>query len=162
LSRYTFVPIKVALVEVPPFTLAALRFFLAAVPIVFFVRRPTMPWRDIVAYGFAIGVCEFGLLFLGLELGMPAGLSSLAIQVQVFFTIGLAVAFTGDHLRRHNLVGAAIAVVGILVLALYKVASGLTGKRSVSRSSSTRRSHGRSATSSRSAQPASTARTCSR
>jgi O-acetylserine/cysteine efflux transporter len=58
---------------------------------------------------------------------MPAGLSSLVIQVQVFFTIGLAVAFTGDHLRRHNLVGAAIAVVGMVVLALYKVASGLTG-----------------------------------
>jgi O-acetylserine/cysteine efflux transporter len=124
---YTFVPIKVALAEVPPFTLAALRFFLAAVPIVFFVRRPAMPWRDIAAYGFAIGICQFGLLFLGLKLGMPAGLSSLVIQVQVFFTIGLAVAFTGDHLRRHNLVGAAIAVVGMIVLALYKVASGLTG-----------------------------------
>src|SRR5258705_357275 len=87
----------------------------------------TMPWRDIVAYGFAIGVCQFGLLFLGLKLGMPAGLSSLVIQVQVFFTIGLAVAFAGDHLRRHNIAGAAIAVVGMIVLALYKVASGLTG-----------------------------------
>ena len=124
---YTFVPIKVALAEVPPFTLAALRFFLAAVPIVFFVRRPAMPWRDIAAYGFAIGICQFGLLFLGLKLGMPAGLSSLVIQVQVFFTIGLAVAFSGDHLRRHNVVGAGIAVVGMIVLALYKVASGLTG-----------------------------------
>ncbi len=45
-----------------------------------------------IAYGFAIGVCQFGLLFLGIALGMPAGLSSLVIQVQVFFTIGLAVA----------------------------------------------------------------------
>ncbi len=124
---YTFVPIKVALAEVPPFTLAALRFFLAALPMVFFVRRPAMPWRDVVAYGFAIGVCQFGLLFLGLKLGMPAGLSSLVIQVQVFFTIGLAVAFAGDRLRRHNLVGAVIAVAGMIVLALYKVASGLSG-----------------------------------
>ena len=124
---YTFVPIKVALVEVPPFTLAALRFFLAAVPMVFFIRRPAMPWRDVVAYGFAIGVCQFGLLFLGLKLGMPAGLSSLVIQMQVFFTIGLAVVFAGDRLRRHNVVGAAIAVVGMIVLALYKVGTGLTG-----------------------------------
>jgi O-acetylserine/cysteine efflux transporter len=45
----------------------------------------------------------------------------------VFFTIGLAVAFAGDHLRRHNIVGAAIAFAGMIVLALYKVASGLTG-----------------------------------
>jgi len=124
---YAFVPIKIALTEVPPFTLAALRFFLAALPMVFFVRRPAMPWRDVVAYGFAIGICQFGLLFLGLKLGMPAGLSSLVIQVQVFFTIGLAIAFAGDRLRRHNLVGAAIALAGMIVLALYKVASGLSG-----------------------------------
>ena len=124
---YTFVPIKVALGEVPPFTLAALRFFVAAVPMVFFVRRPSMPWREVVAYGFAIGVCQFGLLFLGLKLGMPAGLSSLVIQMQVFFTIGLAVAFSGDRFHRHNLVGAGIAATGMIVLAAYKIASGLTG-----------------------------------
>jgi len=124
---YTFVPIKIALVEVPPFTLAALRFLLAALPMVFFVRPPEMPWRGVVAYGLAIGVCQFGLLFLGLRLGMPAGLSSLVIQMQVFFTIGLAVAFTGDHLRRHNVVAAVIAVAGMIVLVQYKIASGLTG-----------------------------------
>jgi O-acetylserine/cysteine efflux transporter len=124
---YTFVPIKVALTEVGPFTLAALRFFLAAVPIAFFVRPPAMPWRHVVAYGFAIGVCQFGLLFLGIKLGMPAGLSSLVIQVQVFFTIGLAVVYAGDRLHRHNLLGAAIATAGMVVLAGYKLASGLTG-----------------------------------
>jgi O-acetylserine/cysteine efflux transporter len=124
---YTFVPIKVALGEVPPFTLAALRFFLAAVPVVLFIRPPSMPWRDVALYGFAIGVCQFGLLFLGIKLGMPAGLSSLVIQMQVFFTIGLAVAFSGDRFHRHNLVAAAIAVAGMIVLAAYKLASGLTG-----------------------------------
>jgi len=124
---YTFVPIKIALREVPPFTLAALRFALAAMPIAFFVRPPAMPWRGVLAYGFAIGVLQFGLLFLGLKLGMPAGLSSLVIQMQVFFTIGLAVAFAGDRLRRHNLVGAAIAVPGMIALSLYRVASGPTG-----------------------------------
>ena len=124
---YTFVPIKVALTEVPPFTLAAVRFFLAAVPMVLFVRPPAMPWRNVVAYGFAIGVCQFGLLFLGLKLGMPAGLSSLVIQVQVFFTIGLAVVFAGDGLSRHNLIGGAIAAAGLAVLTAYKLASGLTG-----------------------------------
>ena len=94
---------------------------------VFFVRPPAMPWRNVVAYGFAIGVCQFGLLFLGIKLGMPAGLSSLVIQVQVFFTIGLAVAFAGDRLRRHNLVGGAIAAAGMVVLAAYKLAGGLAG-----------------------------------
>lgn len=122
---FSFVPIKVGLREVPPFALAALRFFFAAVPLVFFIRRPRMPWRDIVGYGVAIGVVQFGLLFLGIKLGMPAGLSSLVIQLQVFFTIGLAIAFLGDRLQRHNLIGAAIAATGIVLLAAFKLSSGI-------------------------------------
>ena len=121
---FTFVPIKVALTEVPPFALAALRFLLAAIPVVFFVKPPTMPWRHVVAYGVAIGVFQFGLLFLGMKLGMPAGLSSLVIQLQVFFTIGLAMLTEGDRLRRHNVFGAAVAVAGVALLAVHKVSAG--------------------------------------
>jgi O-acetylserine/cysteine efflux transporter len=124
---YTFVPIKVALTEVPPFALAALRFLLAAVPLVFFVSRPAMPWRYVIGYGLAIGVFQFGLLFLGMKLGMPAGLSSLVIQVQVFFTILLAVALEGDRLRWHNTLGAVIAFAGILLLARRKLLAGPGG-----------------------------------
>ncbi len=124
---YTFVPIKVALLEVPPFALAALRFFLAAVPLVFFIDRPAMPWRYVIGYGFAIGVFQFGLLFLGMKVGMPAGLSSLVIQVQVFFTIGLAVALEGDRLRWHNTIGAMIAFAGIVLLARHKLSAGPSG-----------------------------------
>ena len=123
---YTFVPIKVALSEVPPFALAALRFLLAALP-----PCSSLGTRDALAqcraYGVAIGVLQFGLLFLGIKLGMPAGLSSLVIQMQVFFTIGLAVLFAGDRLQRHNLIGAAIAAAGIVVLAVHKLASGASG-----------------------------------
>jgi O-acetylserine/cysteine efflux transporter len=123
---FSFVAIKVGLREIPPFALAALRFFCAAVPLVFFIRRPRMPWRYTVAYGFAIGFCQFGLLFLGMKLGMPAGLSSLVIQLQIFFTIGLAIAFLGDRLRKEDLLGAAIATVGVVLLGIYKLQEGLT------------------------------------
>ena len=108
----------------PPFALAALRFFFAAVPLVFFVRRPRIPAKLVIAYGLAIGVFQFGLLFLGMKLGMPAGLSSLVIQVQVFFTIGLGIAFLGDRLQRENVVGAAVAALGVVLLAVYKIQSG--------------------------------------
>jgi O-acetylserine/cysteine efflux transporter len=121
---FSFVPIKVGLNEIPPFAFVALRFLFAAVPLVFFIKPPRMPLRFIVAYGFMIGFCQFGLLFLGMKLGMPAGLSSLVIQVQVFFTIGLAIVFLGDRLRRENAIGAAIAVFGIVLLAMYKIQSG--------------------------------------
>ena len=123
---FAFVPIKVGLREVPAFALAALRFFFAALPLVFFVPRPKMPWRMIVAYGFAIGVFQFGLLFFGMKLGMPVGLSSLVIQVQVFFTIALGVVFLGDHVRLENIIGGAIAAIGVLILAIYKIQDGQT------------------------------------
>jgi O-acetylserine/cysteine efflux transporter len=121
---FSFVPIKVGLREVPPFALAALRFFFAAVPLVLVIKPPRIPWWDVVGYGLAIGFFQFGLLFLGMKLGMPAGLSSLVIQVQVFFTIGLAIVFLGDRMERHNLVGAGIAAAGIAVLAAQKVIEG--------------------------------------
>jgi len=126
LFGFSFVVIKVGLREIPPFALAALRFLLAAVPLVFFIKRPRMPRSYIAAYGFAIGVCQFGLLFLGMKLGMPAGLSSLVIQVQIFFTVGLAIAFLGDRLHKDDLIGAAIATVGVILLGVYKLQSGAT------------------------------------
>jgi O-acetylserine/cysteine efflux transporter len=127
LFGFSFVPMKVGLRELPPFVLCGLRFLFAAVPLVFFVRPPRMPWSYVIAYGLAIGVFQFGLLFLGMSLGMPAGLASLVIQVQVFFTVGLGIRFLGDHFQRHNLIGAAIAAAGIALLAIYKVGAGATG-----------------------------------
>jgi O-acetylserine/cysteine efflux transporter len=121
---FSFVPIKVGLREMPPFALCGFRFFFAAIPLVFFVKRPRIPWPYVVGYGLAIGVFQFGLLFLGINLGMPAGLASLVIQIQVFFTIGLGIAFLGDRLQRHNLIGAAVATVGVALLAIHKVDAG--------------------------------------
>lgn len=123
---FAFVPMRWALDSVPPFALAALRFLFAAVPALFFIRRPDVPWSTLVIYGFAIGVFQFGLLFLGMQLGMPAGLSSLVIQTQVFFTIGLAAWWLHDRLDRHSLIGAAIAAAGIAVLAWHKFTAGAT------------------------------------
>jgi O-acetylserine/cysteine efflux transporter len=126
LLGFSFVPIKVGLREVPPFALAALRFFFAGLPLAFFVRRPRMPVSNVVAYGLAIGFFQFGLLCLGMKLGMAAGLSSIVIQVQVFFTIGLGVAFIGDRVQAENIAGALIAALGIAVLAIYKIREGMT------------------------------------
>ncbi|MFO1395522.1 MAG: EamA family transporter [Burkholderiales bacterium] len=123
---FAFVPMRWALVETPPLLLACLRFLCAALPAVFFIRRPATGWPTIVGYGFAIGVFQFGLLFTGMQLGMPAGLSSLVIQTQVFFTIGLAAWWLHDRFDRSSLVGAAVAGAGIVLLAWSKLTAGAT------------------------------------
>lgn len=123
---FAFVPIKWALETVPPFALAGLRFFFAALPAVFFVRRPAVSWGALAGYGIAIGVCQFGLLFLGMKLGMPAGLSSLVIQTQVFFTIALGAWWMHDRLNVHNVAGAAVAAAGMVLLAWHRIEAGAT------------------------------------
>src|SRR5438034_4987695 len=82
---FSFVPIKVGLNEIPPFAFVAARFSFAAVPLVFFIKPPRMLLRYVVAYGLMIGFCQFGLLFLGMKLRLPAGVSLLASQLKVFF-----------------------------------------------------------------------------
>jgi O-acetylserine/cysteine efflux transporter len=112
-----FVVIQVALREIPPVLLAALRFLLAAVPAVFWVARPQVPFSRIVAYGLVMFGLQFALLFIGMHAGMPAGLASLALQVHVFVTIALAAAVAGERPAPAQLASAALAFAGIAVIA---------------------------------------------
>lgn len=117
----SFVAIRWGVDEVAPLLLTALRYVFAALPAVFFIKRPKVDWRVLLGYGLAIGVGQFGLLFIAIKLGMPAGLSSLVIQLQVFFTIFLAFLVFGERPNGWQLGGAGIAFVGIGVIALERL-----------------------------------------
>lgn len=117
----SFVAIRWGVDEVAPLLLTALRYTFAAVPAVFFVRRPNVDWRLLVGYGLAIGVGQFGLLFIAIKLGMPAGLSALVVQLQVFFTIALAFFFFGERPSLIQIGGALVAFAGIFVIALERL-----------------------------------------
>lgn len=121
----TFVSIKISLQTLPPFTLSSWRFFLAAFPLVFFVGRPQAAWRWLVAYGVFIAIGQFAVLFVAMKLGMPAGLMSLVVQTQVFFTIGLAVVFFRETVQRWQIVGAIIAACGLALIGVSKLQSGI-------------------------------------
>ena len=62
-----FVVMKVGLQDVGPMLLGAMRFALAALPFLLFVKFPNLPWRYVVGYGLAQGLGQFGFLFLGLQ-----------------------------------------------------------------------------------------------
>ncbi len=119
----SFVAIRWGVEEVSPLLLTALRYVFAALPAVFFVKRPNVPLKLLVAYGLAIGVGQFGLLFVAIRLGMPAGLSSLVIQLQVFFTMFFAMLAFGERPRWPQISGAAIAFVGIVAIAVERFES---------------------------------------
>ena len=112
-----FVVIKVGLHNMPPLMLAGLRFMLVAFPALFFVARPKFPFRLLLGYGLTISFGQFAFLFCAINFGMPAGLASLVLQAQAFFTIILGAVVFGERLQSKQLAGIALAVVGVLVLA---------------------------------------------
>ncbi|MFE6975546.1 EamA family transporter [Streptomyces sp. NPDC057682] len=119
-----FVVIEVGLDHFPPLLFSALRFLVAALPAVFFVGRPKVAWKWIVGVGLALGVAKFGLLFIGMDRGMGAGLSSLVLQGQAVFTALFAAVALGERPGRVKLAGMAVAVAGIGVAAVDEGASG--------------------------------------
>ena len=112
-----FAIIKLGLRQVSPLALGVARFVLAAFPWVFFIPRPKVPLRLIALYGLLIFAMQFGFLFTGMKLGMSAGLSSLILQLQVFFTIGLSVLLLGERPTIWQLAGALLAFAGVGVVA---------------------------------------------
>ena len=111
-----FVVIKAALAHLPPFLLAALRFTLACVPAVFFLRRPPVPWRYLAAYGVLIGAGQFGLMYLALTRHISPGIASLVVQLQVFLTIGLSMWLRHERVRIHQGVALLVALTGLGVI----------------------------------------------
>jgi O-acetylserine/cysteine efflux transporter len=121
-----FVVIRFALDTLPPLALATLRFALAFLPAALWIPRPRVAWGQLAAYGVLIGVGQFGLLYLALRGAIAPGLASLVVQTQVFFTIGLAMLFERERARRYQLLALALALVGLVMIALRSDATGGT------------------------------------
>lgn len=125
---FNFVVISVGLESFPPLLLSALRFSLAALPMVFFVGWPRIAWRWVLAVGLVLGVVKFTLLFVGMDVGMSAGLSSLVLQSQAFFTVLLAMMLLKEKPRRQQIAGMVIAFSGMgLIAGSIQTGSSLAG-----------------------------------
>ncbi|WP_456044002.1 EamA family transporter [Streptomyces parvus] len=119
-----FVVIELGLDHFPPLLFSALRFLAAAVPAIFFLRRPSVAWKWVVGVGLVLGVGKFGLLFIGMDQGMPAGLSSLVLQIQAVFTALFAALALSERPGRIRVAGMAVALAGIAVAAVDEGAGG--------------------------------------
>ncbi|WP_123563506.1 EamA family transporter [Kitasatospora cineracea] len=122
-----FVLIEVGLHDFPPLLFCALRFAVVALPAVFLVGSPRVAWRWVLGVGLTLGVVKFGLLFLGMHAGMPAGLSSLVLQGQAGFTALFAAGLLGERPARLRVAGLAVAFAGIALAAVDRGAGGPVG-----------------------------------
>ena len=108
-----FIAIKIGLHDIPPLLLGALRFLVATIPIIFFLPKPPVKWRWLITLGLTINLGQFAFLFLGMKLGMPAGLASLVLQAQAFFTMIIAAKYLGEKWHWNNLAGLLLAFMGM-------------------------------------------------
>ncbi len=111
-----FVVIRIGLNDLPPLLFATLRFTFALLPAAFFIKRPKVAWRSLAAYGVLIGFGQFGLLYIAMTHFISPGLASLVVQSQVFFTIGLAMAFSRERVRPFQLIALLMATIGIGII----------------------------------------------
>lgn len=112
-----FVVMKWGLATLSPLLLCALRFVAASLPFLLFVRPPrNLSWGLLAAYGLVQGVGQFGLLFTGMKLGMPAGMASVVLQTQAFITMLMAAALLGEKPQRWQWIGLTIAIAGLVLI----------------------------------------------
>lgn len=121
---FNFIAVKTGLSEMPPFLYCSARFVVACLPLIWFVKKPEVSWGIIIGIGVSQGIAKFGFMFLGLHLGMSAGLGSLVLQSQAFFTIVLSVLHLADKIRPNQIIGMLIAFCGIALIGVTLHAGG--------------------------------------
>ena len=114
---FNFVVLKVALVDVPPILLTAIRFILSCLPVLILPKPSGMRWRDLLIVGATSFLGQYVFLFVAMAQGMPAGLSSVTLQLQVFVTILFSIVLLGERPKLQQYLGGAVALLGLGTIA---------------------------------------------
>jgi len=110
-----FIASRVALNELSPELMTSLRFTIASAPCLI-VPRPKVSWSILIAISFTLFLGQFLTQAYGIARGVPVGLTSVIVQSQALFTIGLAAILFGERPSRMQTVGIAIATGGLLMI----------------------------------------------
>ena len=110
------VAVKWGLGEVPPLFLTLMRFVVVALILVPFTRVTREQLRYLVPLAFTFGFMHFSLLFLGLKY-TDAGTGAIVVQLGTPFAMILAMIFLQEKLSLVQMLGIAISLSGVVVLA---------------------------------------------
>ena len=107
---------KAAIGEFPPILLMCLRFFITALVLVWFVKRPTGIMKRLFLISLISAAIQYGLTFYGLKF-LDASTAILVVQLEVPFCTLLAVVFLKEILTKKKLFGMAVAFAGVAMIA---------------------------------------------
>ena len=111
-----FSVIKLGLNSLDPFMITGLRFLLVAIPLVFFIKKPDVSILYLALYGILFGVGLWGIVTLGIQYGISAGLASLLLQSSVFFTILLGAIVLKEKIDTSKKIGFIFGLTGIGII----------------------------------------------
>lgn len=111
-----FCVIELGLKDLDPFILTLLRFFFCAFPLVFFIKKPNVPWIAIISYGFLFGAGLWWVVNFAMYNGLSAGVSSVFLQFAAFFTIIFSYFFLKEKVTKSHIAGMLISSIGLLIM----------------------------------------------
>ncbi|MFT2098113.1 EamA family transporter [Marinomonas sp. 2405UD66-6] len=124
---FNFSVIKLGVNEIDPFLLTALRFSFAVFPLIFFIKKPDVPWRYLMAYGVSFGVGVWGMTTLSIGAGLSSGMASLLLDMSAVSGVFVGWYFLNEKITRNKLLGTVLALLG-LVLIIYSEGGAVTAK----------------------------------
>jgi O-acetylserine/cysteine efflux transporter len=110
-----FVASRLALDELSPALMTAMRFAIAAAPCLV-VRRPKVPWTVLIAISGTLFLGQFLAQSWAIAHGIPVGLASVIVQSQALFTVAFAAAAFCEIPARMQIAGIFVATIGLLMI----------------------------------------------
>lgn len=109
---------KLATETLPPLLMGALRFGLAAICLVGFVRPPFPNWKSLLIIVLVGGPLHYGLIYLAFWLAQDVSPVSVAAQLWVPFTALFAFLLLREKLSKPALAGMGVAFLGVAWMTL--------------------------------------------
>lgn len=127
-----FIGARLGLPHAGPLTFLSLRYGLAAGLLIIIALLMRAPWpqrpTDIVHYsvaGLLVHGVYLGGVFVGISLGVEAGLSALIVSLQPLLVAAFAGVLLGERVSRRQWVGLALGLAGVALILFHKLGRGL-------------------------------------
>ena len=111
-----FTVAKAALDEFPPLLLMSMRFFIAGLILIWFVPIPRHCLKDLFWISLVGSTIQYGLTFTGLSM-IDASLGGIIVQLEVPFSVLLAVIFFRERPGLLRIIGMTISFIGVVLIA---------------------------------------------
>lgn len=112
---FNFSMIKLGVKDLDPLLIAAARFFCATFPIIFFIRKPQVKWRYLIAYSMIFGTGIWGMASCSITFGLSSGMASVLLQTDVITTVLVGVLLYKEIITTRMFIGISVALLGLLL-----------------------------------------------